>query len=63
MSIESKPFYWLRCDGCGVREPPGDADAVAWGDEDQALLCAAEAGWETGYEQQRCPDCLREPVG
>ena len=47
MSVESKPFYWIACDGdeCHRRSPPADYEIVAWSDRDSAECSALDSEW------------------
>ena len=62
MSIKSAPFYWLECDGCGVKSTEGSEHA-AWAEEDQAINIAMDSDWATIEGCHYCEDCrFRRPV-
>lgn len=73
MSIESKPYYWVVCDGCGARDDqddfsawsePGDAVERATCDgewitwQDSKHYCAACFHWCPKCESEQIPDTL-----
>jgi len=60
MTIVSKEFYAVKCDGCGKLFPEdSEYDEYAyWDDKNYAVQCAIEGDWlidEQGDEY--CPNC------
>ena len=47
MTVESAPFYWLVCDEptCGERCPNDNDDAIAYADEQSAVVVAEDSDW------------------
>ncbi len=47
MTLKSKPYYWLECDGCGAVSTEG-GDFTAWGDSGVAEDEADGSDWRIG---------------
>lgn len=58
--IESKPFYWLRCDRCGETSTQ-DGDYRAWESVESAYADAYDADWSTEGGNHLCYDCQPHP--
>ena len=65
MSIKSAPYFWVECDGCGVKSTNGD-DGAAWADEGDARKQVFGYGdWQRDDQdghfchncQSECPVC------
>ena len=59
MTIASKLFYWVECDGdaCGARCPTENDDSIAYTDRSAAYLVASESDWIKVGMWDFCPDC------
>lgn len=58
MSIKSAPYYWLECDGCGVRHAPGGGEYSAMADAAYVVDEAVdEDDWTTDGQRHHCPTC------
>ena len=57
MSLQSAPFYWLICDGCGVKSTE-DSDYAAWADTFGAYDNASDGDWACSDAGDFCPECL-----
>ena len=53
MPVQSEPFYFLVCDGCGERADYDDYSA--WADPGQAVDAADD--WTQEGEKFHCPHC------
>ena len=64
MAIESKRYYFLRCDtpDCEMRVPSGDAEITAWERPEGAINDAQSADWEHDLDDDKwyCEDCRYE---
>lgn len=47
MTVKSAPFYWLVCEGCGVKSTK-DTDYTALSSVTEAIDDAQEQGWRLG---------------
>jgi len=56
MSLQSKPYYWVRCDNCSADCDPGDDNAV-WGTIADAVRAGAVQDWLEIAGKHYCPDC------
>jgi hypothetical protein len=61
MSLKSAPYYWLECDGCGVKSTEG-SDYAAWADHGQAEDDATAADWYVRNGVHYCDDCETKRV-
>jgi hypothetical protein len=53
MSVKSAPYYWVECDGCGVR-----CEFAAYGERSFAVDEAVdELDWTTDGVEFACPKC------
>jgi hypothetical protein len=57
MTIRSAPYYWLECNGCGVRADYGDFSAMDG--EGEAIDLALDGEWTKQRERHHCPSCPR----
>jgi hypothetical protein len=58
MTLKSAPFYWVECDGCGVRCDYGEF--AAWEQDGAAEEGARDWDWQIKYGKSHyCPDCPR----
>jgi len=55
MSLQSKPYYWVRCDNCG--EDCEYDDFSAFADPGMAFDGAVSADWTEHDGRHHCPDC------
>ena len=55
MSLQSKPYYWVRCDGCGTDIEYGDFSAYR--EQDQALDGARDQNWTGAEGKHHCDRC------
>lgn len=54
MSIDSRIFYFVRCDNCQRRADYGEVEA--WRNPDLALHYLPSF-WTTDGQHQHCPEC------
>ena len=60
MTVKSKLYYWLECDGTGClsRCPNDSSDVSAWADESSAVDSALDyEDWVTVGGKHFCWDC------
>ena len=56
MSVQSKPYYWLVCDGCGVKSTE-DHEISAWDSESTAVDQAQYRDWRCDDDKHLCDSC------
>lgn len=56
MTIRSAPYYWVKCDGCGVSSTEG-GEYSAWNGESVALDDALNSDWTAYGDLHFCYDC------
>lgn len=54
MSLQSKLYYWLRCDGCG---DVSSEEWETWPHVEEAIRYAKDIGWYVGINEHYCQDC------
>ena len=64
MSIQSKPYFWVECDGdggvCDAKAPDGD-EYSAMEEPEQAIEYANESGWViTAAGEYYCEGCATD---
>jgi hypothetical protein len=62
MSVKSKPYFWVECDGdrCAARLPDGD-EYSAYGDREETITMATDSGWVlTAAGGLYCEDCATD---
>lgn len=62
MTVKSKPYFWVECDGdeCDLMEPDGD-ECSAFEDPKQVIEYAQECGWVfTLAGESYCEDCVTQ---
>lgn len=60
MSIVTKAFYAVKCDGCGKLFPPESEceEYTYWDDSNYAIQCAEEGNWlTTKHGDNYCGGC------
>jgi hypothetical protein len=55
MALQSAPYYWLKCDGCGDRADYGDFSAMD--SAASAIDLATDSEWTMDGEKHHCPRC------
>jgi hypothetical protein len=55
MTVKSAPYYWLECNGCGVRADYGDFSAMEGVGE--AIDLALDSEWSMQGDRHHCPAC------
>lgn len=66
MTLKSKPYYWLECDGddCDQRYPNVDDEYSAWAEPDVVADLAADDFWQVRRADGRhlCEDCAIDAI-
>jgi hypothetical protein len=62
MSVQSKPYFWVECDGdeCDAKAPDGD-EYSAFEEANQAIEYAEDSDWViTAAGESYCEDCAAQ---
>jgi hypothetical protein len=57
MPLESAPYYFAVCDGCGKRATYHDDEITAWEQAEAAADEAVAMEWTQDGDRLHCPAC------